>query len=90
MTNHETILRLNVEMFREQGAVFATCFILRCLTGASSNIAAFEKVTLVSNIVFLTLKRIPNLASNLTFRRRIKSRLPFAGIIRSLPYSTGF
>ena len=26
----------------------------------------------------------------LTFRRRIKSRLPFAGIIRMLPYSTGF
>ena len=26
----------------------------------------------------------------LTFRRRIKSRLPFAGIIRSLPYSTRF
>ena len=25
---------------------------------------------------------------NLTFRRRIKSRLPFAGIIRNLPYST--
>ena len=26
----------------------------------------------------------------LTFRRRIKSRLPFAGIIRSSPYSTRF
>ena len=26
----------------------------------------------------------------LTFRRRIKSRLPFAGIIRRLPYSTRF
>ena len=26
----------------------------------------------------------------LTFRRRIKSRLPFVGIIRSLPYSTRF
>ena len=26
----------------------------------------------------------------LTFRRRIKSRLPFAGIIRRLPYFTGF
>ena len=26
----------------------------------------------------------------LTFRRRIKSRLPFAGIIRGLPYSTRF
>ena len=26
----------------------------------------------------------------LTFKRRIKSRLPFAGIIRSPPYSTGF
>ena len=28
--------------------------------------------------------------SVLTFRRRIKSRLPFAGIIRRLSYSTGF
>jgi len=28
--------------------------------------------------------------SGLTFRRRIKSRLPFAGIIRRLPYSTRF
>jgi len=28
--------------------------------------------------------------STLTFRRRIKSRLPFAGIIRRLPYSTRF
>jgi len=27
---------------------------------------------------------------DLTFRRRIKSRLPFAGIIRRLPYSTRF
>jgi len=27
---------------------------------------------------------------HLTFRRRIKSRLPFAGIIRKLPYSTCF
>ena len=26
----------------------------------------------------------------LTFRRRIKSRLPFSGIIRKLPYSTRF
>jgi len=26
----------------------------------------------------------------LTFRRRIKSRLPFAGIIKRLPYSTLF
>ena len=26
----------------------------------------------------------------LTFKLRIKSRLPFAGIIRSSPYSTGF
>ena len=26
----------------------------------------------------------------LTFKRWIKSRLPFAGIIRSSPYSTGF
>ena len=26
----------------------------------------------------------------LTFKRRIKSRLPFAGIIRSSPYSTRF
>ena len=29
-------------------------------------------------------------ADMLTFRRRIKSRLPFAGIIRRLPYSTRF
>ena len=28
--------------------------------------------------------------SDLTFRRRIKSRLPFAGIISRLPYSTRF
>jgi hypothetical protein len=28
--------------------------------------------------------------SQLTFKRRIKSRLPFAGIIRSSPYSTRF
>jgi len=28
--------------------------------------------------------------SPLTFTSRIKSRLPFAGIIRRLPYSTGF
>ena len=28
--------------------------------------------------------------THLTFRRRIKSRLPFAGIIRRLPYSTRF
>ena len=28
--------------------------------------------------------------TTLNFRRRIKSRLPFAGIIRSLPYSTRF
>ena len=27
---------------------------------------------------------------DLTFKRRIKSHLQFAGIIRSLPYSTGF
>ena len=27
---------------------------------------------------------------SLNFRRRIKSRLPFAGIIRRLPYSTRF
>ena len=26
----------------------------------------------------------------LTFKRQIKSRLPFAGIIRSSPYSTHF
>jgi len=29
-------------------------------------------------------------SSKLTFRRRIKSRLQFAGIIRRLPYSTRF
>jgi len=28
--------------------------------------------------------------STLTFKRRIKSHLPFAGIIRSSPYSTRF
>ena len=27
---------------------------------------------------------------SLTFKRRIKSRLPFVGIIKSSPYSTGF
>ena len=39
------------------------------------------------------LKRIGFLRTHsrvLTFRRRIKSRLPFAGIIRRLPYSTRF
>jgi len=30
------------------------------------------------------------LLRTLTFRRRIKSNLPFAGIIRRLPYSTRF
>ena len=33
-------------------------------------------------------KRAQNIS--LTFKRRIKSRLPFAGIIRSSPYSTRF
>ena len=32
----------------------------------------------------------PIISVHLTFRRRIKSRLPFAGIIRRLPYSTLF
>ena len=40
---------------------------------------------LVINKARPTVYRMP-----LTFRRRIKSRLPFAGIIRRLPYSTRF
>ena len=36
------------------------------------------------------LKTYVGYASPLTFRRRIKSRLPFAGIIRRLTYSTRF
>ena len=38
------------------------------------------------------LSEVPQeiLQNALTFKRRIKSHLPFAGIIRSSPYSTGF
>ena len=36
------------------------------------------------------IPRDSNLIWPLTFKRRIKSRLPFAGIIRSSPYSTRF
>ena len=34
--------------------------------------------------------QVRELHLGLTFKRRIKSRLPFAGIIRSSPYSTRF
>ena len=34
--------------------------------------------------------RVPEAVQSLTFKRRIKSHLPFAGIIRSSPYSTRF
>ena len=40
---------------------------------------------------YLQLKSVFTLKmAYLTFRRRIKSQLPFAGIFRRLPYSTRF
>ena len=48
-----------------------------------------EVFALLPNIC--NLISIPSQAENLlTFKRRIKSRLPFAGIIMSSPYSTRF
>ena len=46
-------------------------------------------VTAALIYMFLVLST-PIIKSTLTFRCRINSRLPFAGIISRLPYSTGF
>ena len=53
-------------------------FLLYCIFPACKN----ETFTLPHFLLYSK--------SYLTFRRRIKSRLPFAGIIRRLPYSTLF
>ena len=37
-----------------------------------------------------SVRRTLPVIGSLNFRRRIKSRLPFAGIFRRLPYSTVF
>ena len=46
--------------------------------------------TAVQSVVFCSTKRSPGAVLRLNFKRRIKFRLPFAGVIRSSPYSTGF
>jgi hypothetical protein len=45
-----------------------------------------------TSAIFLNadVKRMEGETPPLTFKRRIKSHLPFAGIIRSSPYSTRF
>ena len=40
--------------------------------------------------MFMNINNLWFIATILTFRRRIKSRLPFADIIRRLTYSTRF
>jgi len=45
---------------------------------------------LPENKICLNLRNLGKRNEALTFRCRIKSRLPFAGIIRRLPYSTRF
>ena len=42
------------------------------------------------NLILLPLSDQTLYFKVLNFKRRIKSRLPFAGIIRSSPYSTRF
>jgi hypothetical protein len=66
MTNHKTTLRLRkhrniLRIWRCFGYRFGLALSHRGFV----YIAAFAKVTIVSSIVFLTLKRIPNLAPNL-------------------------
>ena len=59
-------------------------------------IVKFRHVTEKATLSSMNHRLIPFLNQRyritdvLTFRRRIKSRLPFAGIIRRLPYSTRF
>ena len=48
----------------------------------------FNKV--VNLYIEISINFICSISVRLIFRRRIKSRLPFAGIIRRLSYSTGF
>ena len=48
--------------------------------------SSFSHVILTIEVVFVFLLE----KTCLIFKRRIKSRLPFAGIIRSSPYSTRF
>ena len=61
---------------------------LRCYYIYSSQYNEFQKKRSASEETIEKLIR--SLFHLLTFRRRIKSRLPFAGIIRRLSYSTRF
>jgi len=76
---------VGVEMFLADGQTDATKVVvaLRNFTNALKNCTL--QYTL---FCFFFLKRHDSLTLN--FRRRIKSRLPFAGIIRRSPYSTRF
>ena len=52
--------------------------------------ASLLQTLVVRRIVSAFISKHLRTASTLNFRRRIKSRLPFVGIIRSSPYSTRF
>ena len=67
--------------------IVADRFWYRCLFGLLASVTGG-----VSTYVreMLAIGRRGYTGRDLTFKRRIKSHLPFAGIIRSSPYSPGF
>jgi len=59
---------------------------------SSTNIAKFEviRANSVFPLAWIFLSFLHQITGVLTFKRRIKSHMPFAGVIRSSPYSPRF
>ena len=67
--------------------IVADHFWYRCLLGLLSSVTGGLSTYVQEP---LAISRRGCTGRDLTFKRRIKSRLPFAGIIRSSPFSTRF
>ena len=61
---------------------------LRDLTLIKLNVVRFKST--VGFLIGYSIGHTKEAQRQLTFKRRIKFRLPFSGIIRSSPYSTSF
>ena len=89
-------------LFREDKAVLFSLLFPRLRNGCSLSgvsikifcekeiaVPCYRKLSLLCEVHYVALRRV-TLAIELNFRRRIKSRLPFADIIGSSPYSSRF
>ena len=89
LTRMYTVVLLSSARFDLQTSRTLTMKPFRCVATSGLYSPTYAQPSAIKQIRQALKIGLPSLRT-LTFRRWIKSRLPFAGIIRSSPYSTGF